>query len=156
MPNTYTQIYIQLVFAVKRRQNLISRSIKDELQKYATGIVTKRKQKLYAINIMPDHCHIFFSISPVTNISDLVRDIKTGLTHHINKNHLIKGHFEWQEGFGAFSYSHSHIDNVVKYIINQEEHHNQRTFRAEYLNFLQEFNVEFDEKYLFEYYDDLE
>jgi len=154
MPNTYTQIYIHLVFAVKGRSNIIHKNIKEELQKIATGILTHRKQKLYAINIMPDHCHIFFSMSPVCNISDLVRDIKTGLTHHINNNHLISGHFEWQLGFGAFSYSHSHIDNVVKYILNQEEHHKKQTFREEYIDFLTNFNIEYNTAYLFEFYDD--
>jgi len=154
MPNTYAQIYIQLVFAVKGRQNVIQKTVKEELQKYATGIVTNRKQKLYTINIMPDHCHIFFSMSPITNISDLVRDIKTGLTNYINKNKMIRGHFEWQEGFGAFSYSHSHIDKVVKYIVNQEDHHKKRTFREEYLEFLRSYNIEYNEQYLFEFYDD--
>jgi REP element-mobilizing transposase RayT len=153
MPNTYTQIYIQLVFAVKGRQNVIQKTVKEELQKYATGIVTNRKQKLYTINIMPDHCHIFFSMSPITNISDLVRDIKTGLTNYINKNKMIRGHFEWQEGFGAFSYSHSHIDKIVKYIVNQEDHHKKRTFREEYLEFLRSYNIEYNDQYLFEFYD---
>ena len=154
MPNTYTQIYIHLVFAIQGGSNRINKNIKEELHKIATGILKNRKQKLYAINIMPDHCHIFFSMSPVTNISDLVRDIKTGLTHHINKNHLISGHFEWQKGFGAFSYSHSHIDNVVKYILNQEQHHKKQTFREEYIDFLKKFNIEYNSKYLFEFYDD--
>jgi REP element-mobilizing transposase RayT len=154
MPNTYTQIYIQLVFAVKGRQNVIRKTIKDELQKYAAGIISNRKQKLYAISIMPDHCHVFFSMSPVTNISDLVRDIKTGLTNYINKKQMIRGHFEWQEGFGAFSYSYSHIDSIVKYIMDQEEHHKKRTFREEYLEFLRNYNIEYSDQYLFEFYGD--
>jgi REP element-mobilizing transposase RayT len=153
MPNTYTQIYIQLVFAIQGRENIIKPDIKEELQKYATGIIQNRKQKLYTINIMPDHTHIFFSMSPVTNISDLVQDIKTGLTNHINQNKLLKTKFSWQAGYGAFSYSHSHIDNVVKYILNQEEHHKKKTFKEEYMDFLNKFNVEYDTKYLFEFYD---
>jgi putative transposase len=155
MPNTYTQIYIQFVFAVKGRQNLIQNNIKEELQKYATGIITNRKQKLYAINLMPDHGHIFVSMSPAISISDLVRDIKTGLTHYINNNRMVKGHFEWQQGFGAFSYSHSHIDKVVKYVMNQEIHHKRKTFRDEYLDFLKKFNVEYHEQYLFEFNDEV-
>jgi REP element-mobilizing transposase RayT len=137
MPNTYTQIYIHLVFAVQGRHNVINKNIKEELQKYTNGIPEKRKQKLYAINIMPDHCHIFFSLSPITNLSDLVRDIKTAITNHINKNHLLATKFEWQLGYGAFSYAHSQIDNVVTYILKQEEHHKKQTFREEYIDFLQ-------------------
>ena len=156
MPNTYSKIYIQIVFAVRGRQNLVRKNIKEELQKYVTGIIQNRKQKLYAINIMPDHCHIFFSMAPITNISDLVRDVKTGLTNYICNNRLIPSHFEWQKGFGAFSYSHSYIDNVVKYVLNQEEHHHYTTFKEEYLDLLQKFNIEYDSKYLFEFYDDIE
>ncbi|MCX6230379.1 MAG: IS200/IS605 family transposase [Bacteroidetes bacterium] len=154
MPNTYTQIYIHLVFAVQGRHNIINNTIKEELQKYTTGILENRKQKLYAINIMPDHCHIFFSMTPTINISDLVKDIKTGITNHINKNHLLLTKFEWQKGFGAFSYAHSQIDNVVKYIQNQEEHHKKHTFREEYIDFLKKFNVDYNPNYLFEFYED--
>lgn len=151
MSNTYTQIYIHIVFAVQGRQNFINPQLKEKLQKYITGIVTHRSQKLYAINCMPDHTHAFVSIKPDISISDLVRDVKTGSSNFINKNHLIKNKFNWQEGFGAFSYSHSHIDKVVKYILNQEKHHKKKTFREEYLEFLDKFRLEYNTAYLFDW-----
>jgi len=116
MPNTYTQIYIQIVFTVKGRQNLIKNKNREELHKYITGIVTNRGQKLISIFAMPDHVHLFVGIKPTISISDLVRDIKAASSKFINENHWIQGKFRWQEGFGAFSYSKSHIGNVVRYI----------------------------------------
>jgi putative transposase len=151
MANTYTQIYIQIVFAVRGRQNLILPQNKENLQKYITGIVTHRSQKLYAINCMPDHSHLFISIKPDLSISDLVRDIKTGSSNYINKNRLIMGKFNWQEGFAAFSYSHSHIDKVIKYILNQDRHHKKTTFMDEYLEFLNKFHVDYNEAYIFDW-----
>lgn len=153
MANTYSQIYIQIVFAVKGRQNLISKGNREELHKYITGIVTKREQKMLAIFAMPDHVHILVGIKPTIAISDLVRDIKAGSSGFINENKWVGGKFNWQEGFGCFSYSKSHLDNVVKYILNQEEHHHNKTFKEEYLDFLQKFEIEYDEKYLFEWLD---
>lgn len=151
MANTYTQIYIQIVFAVKGRQNLIPKEHREELHKFITGIVTNRGQKLLAIFAMPDHVHLLVSISPNTLISDLVRDIKAGSSKFINDNKWVIGKFNWQEGYGSFSYSKSHVDNVVKYILNQEEHHKKKTFKEEYLDFLRKFDIEYDDKYLFEW-----
>lgn len=151
MANTYTQIYIQIVFAVKGRQNLIAKEHREELHKYITGIVSNRNQKLLSIFAMPDHIHILVSISPNISISDLVRDIKAGSSKFINDNKWTTGRFNWQEGYGAFSYSKSNVDNVVKYILNQEHHHKKKTFKEEYLDFLQKFEIEYDEKYVFEW-----
>ncbi len=124
MPNTYTQLYIQIVFAVKGRQSLISKNNREELHKFITGIIKNREQKLLSIFCMPDHIHLLVSIKPSVSISDLVRDIKAGSSKFINEQNWIKGKFSWQEGFGAFSYSRSQIDNVANYILNQEKHHN--------------------------------
>ena len=135
MANTYSQIYIQIVFAVKGRQNLIAKENREELHKFITGIVTNREQKLLSIFAMPDHVHILVGMKPSISISDLVRDIKAGSSKFINDSKWINGKFNWQEGFGAFSYSKSNLDNVVKYILNQEEHHKKRTFKDEYLDF---------------------
>lgn len=151
MPNTYTQIYIQIVFTVKGRENLISKNNQEELHKYITGIIQNRDQKLYAIFCMPDHIHLLVSMKPSINISDLVRDIKANSSKFINDKKWVIGKFNWQEGFGAFSYSKSHVDNVVKYILNQEEHHKKVSFKDEYIDFLKKFEVEYDEKYLFEW-----
>jgi len=154
MANSYSQIYIQIVFAVKGRQNLIKIEHKEELHKYITGIVKGKKQKMLAINCMPDHTHMFISFTPDMKISDLVRDVKSISSGFINEKKFVKGKFNWQHGFGAFSYSHSHIDRVVKYVLNQEEHHKKKTFREEYIGLLEKFNVEYDPKYIFEFYDD--
>lgn len=153
MANTYSQVYIQVVFAVKGRQNLIRAEIREDLQKYITGIITNREQKLLSIFCMPDHTHLFIGLKPSISISDLVRDIKAGSSKFINDKKLIKGKFSWQEGFGVFSYSRSHIDTVIKYIQNQEKHHNKKSFKEEYLEFLKKFEIEYDEKYLFEWID---
>src|SRR5690606_35883444 len=144
MPNTYTQIYIQIVFAVEGRQNLISPRHREELQKYITGIVINRKQKLIAIFCMPDHIHLLVGISPTIAISDLVRDIKSGSSNFINEKKWVRGRFNWQEGFGAFSYSRSQIGAVSDYILEQESRHEGRTFRKEYLSLLRKFDVEYD------------
>ncbi len=151
MANTYTQIYLHIVFSVKGRQNLIQNKWQDELHKYICGIVNGKKQKVYAIGGMPDHIHILVSISPNIAISELVRDIKANTSKWINEKGLIKEKFQWQEGFGAFSYAQSQLDNVMAYINNQEQHHQKKTFKEEYLDLLQKFNVEYDEKYLFEW-----
>ena len=151
MANTFTQLYIQFVFAVQGRANLIGKPHKEELHKYISGIVEKRNHKMLAINCMPDHIHIFIGMKPVQSISDLVRDIKTNSSTFITEHKLVKSKFNWQEGYGAFSYSHSHIDAVVKYVLKQEEHHHKETFKEEYLNFLKAFDIKYDEKYLFEW-----
>lgn len=151
MANTYTQIYIQIVFAVKGRQNLIPKENREELHKFITGIVSNRNQKLFAVFAMPDHVHILVSISPTITISDLVRDIKAGSSKLINEKAWMNGKFNWQEGYGAFSYSKSSIDAVVKYILNQEEHHKKKTFKEEYLDFMEKFEIKYDPEYLFEW-----
>jgi len=151
MPNTYSQIYIQIIFTVKGRENLISKIHREELHKYITGIVQNRGQKMFSIFCMPDHVHLLVGIKPSITISDLVRDIKAGSSNFINQQHWVKGKFNWQEGFGAFSYSKSQIDSVIKYILSQEEHHKKTTFREEYFDFLKNFEIDYDEKYLFEW-----
>jgi len=153
MPNTYSQIYIQIVFAVKGKQNLIQNDHREELHKYITGIVQNRGQKMLAIFCMPDHTHIFIGLQPSIAISDLVRDIKAGSSKFINDNKWMRGKFNWQEGFGAFSYSRSHIDKVVHYILNQQEHHRKKSFREEYIEFLTKYAIDYNEKYLFEWID---
>jgi REP element-mobilizing transposase RayT len=149
MANTYSQLYIHIVFAVKGRQNLISENWKDEIYKYITGIVTNKGQKVISINGMPDHIHILIGLKPDKSISDLVRDIKSNSSKFINDRKWINGKFEWQTGFGAFSYSHSQLTNVINYILRQEEHHKTKTFKEEYIEFLQLFNIEFKDEYLF-------
>ena len=149
MANTYTQIYIQVVFAVEGRQNLIRPEHKEELQKYMTGIVTGQGQKLLAIHCMPDHTNILIGQQPDIALSDLVAAIKTGATNFINRSRWIAGRFNWQGGFGAFSYSHSQLTPVIRYIQNQVRHHAKKTFRQEYVEFLKKFNVVHDERYIF-------
>jgi REP element-mobilizing transposase RayT len=148
MANTYTQIYIHIVFAVKNRDAMISRAWSERLRRYITGIVQNQGHKLIAINTMPDHVHIFIGMKPDATLSDLVRDIKRDSTNFINNEIKPQGKFAWQEGFGAFSYSHAQIDSVVKYILNQEEHHRRRTFREEYEEMLREFAVQYDARYV--------
>ncbi|WP_291103163.1 MULTISPECIES: IS200/IS605 family transposase [unclassified Flavobacterium] len=151
MANTYSQIYIQIVFAVRGRENLITKENREELHKFIAGIIKNREQKLLAIFAMPDHVHILVGMKPNISISDLVRDIKAGSSKFINDSKWINGKFNWQEGYGAFSYSKSNMDNVIKYILNQEEHHKKETFKDEYHSFLEKFEIEYDEKYLFEW-----
>lgn len=153
MPNTYSQLYIQIVFAVKGRQHFIRESFREELQKYIGGIITKKNQKLFAIYCMPDHVHILVSINPDCRISDLVRDIKANSSSFIKEKSNIR-EFHWQEGYGAFSYSKSQIDNVVNYILNQPLHHKTKTFREEYVDFLKRFEIDYKEEFLFEFYND--
>ena len=151
MPGTFSQIYIQVVFAVRGRENLISPSWKDELHKYMAGIIKGKEQKSIIVNGMSDHIHAFIGLRTSIAVSDLVRDIKNNSTNFINSKKLVKGKFSWQEGYGAFSYSHSQIENVYQYILNQEEHHKKKTFREEYIDFLKKFEIDYDEKYLFEW-----
>jgi putative transposase len=146
--NTYTQIYIHIVFAVEGRQNLIEPLHNDELQKYITGIVTGQNQKLVTINNMPDHVHILVGLKADLALSELVRDIKAGSSGFINRKQWVRGRFRWQEGFGAFSYSRSQLDAVIRYIQKQQEHHARKTFRQEYVELLQKFGVEYDERFV--------
>ncbi|HEX4886618.1 MAG TPA: IS200/IS605 family transposase [Luteibaculaceae bacterium] len=151
MANTYTQIFVHIVFAVKGRQNLIQQSWKDQLHKYICGIVNAKEQKVYAIGGVGDHIHILLSIKPHVVLSDLIRDIKANSSRWVNYEGLVMGKFQWQEGFGVFSCSKSQLDNVIGYINNQEQHHEKKTFREEYVAMLQQFGIEFDERFLFEW-----
>jgi putative transposase len=151
--NTYTQIYLQLVFSPAGHENVIPVKHKEELQKYTTGIIQKRKHKLLAINYMPDHVHILIGYQPSQSLPDLLRDIKANSSKFINENNWIPGKFRWQEGYGAFSYSHSNINDVIQYINNQEEHHRKTKFKEEYQKFLKVFEVEYDPQYLFDWHD---
>ena len=153
MANTYTQLYMQFVFTVKGRQNLIKEAFREELEKVMCGIVTNHKCKTYAIYCNPDHTHIFVGMDPTMSASKLMEQVKSGSSKWLNEKKYIPGIFSWQKGYGAFSYSKSHIDRVVNYILNQPEHHKKKPFRDEYLLLLKKFNIDYDEKYLFEYYD---
>lgn len=152
MANTYTQIYVHIVFAVKGRENLIKESFREELQKYISGIINNKKQKLYAIYCMPDHIHILVSIQPDISISDLVRDIKANSSSFIKEKGSNRK-FSRQNGFGAFSYSKSKVTVVCDYIMNQKNHHQKKTFQQEYVELLRKYEVEYDERYVFEFYD---
>lgn len=151
MAGTFSKIYIQIVFAVKGRESLISASWEDELYRYITGIVHNKGQKMISINGMPDHIHILIGMRPSCCLSDLVREIKKSSSDFINENKFIKYRFNWQEGFGAFSYSHSSLDNVIAYISKQKVHHKLVSFKSEYLSFLDEFKIEYKQEYLFEW-----
>ena len=148
MANTFTQIYIQFVFAVQNRISLIQAEWKDELYKYITGIVQNNDHKLIAINGISNHVHIFIGYKPNQLIPDLMQDVKGSSSKWINEKRFVKGKFSWQEGYGTFSYSNSQIDSVVKYINDQEMHHKKHTFREEYILLLKKFNISFDEKYI--------
>lgn len=151
MANTYTKIYIHLVFAVKGRLNLIPKDHKDELHKFISGMVSNRGHKLLAVHCMPDHTHVFIGMKPEMSISALVRDIKAGSSKFMNRKGWISNKFQWQKGFGAFSYAHSQMSTVINYINNQEVHHSAKSFQREYSEFLDKFKVDFDEKYLFDF-----
>ena len=149
MANTYTQIHIQAVFVVQNRNCIIQRGWKDELYKYITGIVQNNKHKMLAINGMPDHVHILFGFRPSQSLADLMQDIKGSSSKWINEKRFIKAKFSWQEGYGAFSYSKSDLPNVIQYIKNQEEHHEKRSFIEEYEDLLKEFEIDYDERFVF-------
>ena len=151
MAGTFSQMYIQVVFAVKHRQALIQSLWEERLYQYTTGIIRNKDQKLLAINGMPDHIHILIGMKPTCCLSDLVREVKKSTNEFINENRFTKSKFNWQSGFGAFSYGHSHLDNVIRYVMNQKEHHRKKTFKEEYITFLREFEIPHEEKYLFEW-----
>ncbi|WP_018344735.1 IS200/IS605 family transposase [Cytophaga aurantiaca] len=151
MPNTFSQIYIQVVFAVKGRECQVQHSWEEKLYKYIAGVV--QNHKLIAINGMPDHIHFLIGMKPTCCLSDLIREIKKASNAYIKDNKLSPYKFQWQEGFGAFSYSHSSLDNVIHYIMNQKQHHTNKTFKQEYEEFLTKFNIEFKSEYLFEWYE---
>jgi putative transposase len=149
MANTYTQIHIQAVFTVQNRDCIILRNWKNELYKYITGIVQNNKHKLLAINGMPDHIHILIGLRPSQSLADLVQNIKGGSSKWINERKFVRGKFSWQEGYGAFSYSKSELVNVIQYIDDQIIHHKRKTFIEEYHDLLREFEVDYDDRYVF-------
>ena len=151
MPNTFSQIYLQFVFAVQGRQSLIQKEHKEEVHKYITSLAQARKAKMLAIYCMPDHIHLFVGYKPSVLIADFVKEIKVQSNEFINSKRWVRGDFNWQEGYGVFSYGHSQIDKVCKYILNQELHHKRKTFKQEYVEFLQKFEVPFDERFLFDW-----
>lgn len=153
MANTYTQLYIHLIFAVEHRDRLVHPFFKEELQRYITGIIQNKGNKLLAINLMPEHGHIFLGLDPVNAISNLVGITKKSSSDFINAKKWLRGKFNWQEGYGAFSYSHSQINRVIKYINNQEQHHRKKTFQEEYLAILKVFSVQYNNAYLFKFID---
>ncbi len=155
MANTYTQITIQVVFAVKHRERVIKKINRPELFKYIAGIINKKKHKLLAINGVADHVHILFGLDPAVALSDIVRDIKNNSSRFINEKRWFPGHFEWQTGYGGFSYSRSERPDIIRYIENQEEHHSRKSFREEYLKILDQFDIEFSNQYLFDFFEDI-
>lgn len=153
MANTFSQIYIQTVFAVSNRMSLIKPEFKEDLHKYITGIIRHQGQKLISINGMPDHLHVLIGLKPSMALADLVRDIKADSSTYVNKNRWVRGKFSWQEGYGAFSYGHSQLDTIIRYIQNHEKHHRRRSFKEEYLAWLKKYEIPFEAKYVFEFID---
>ncbi|HNW97396.1 MAG TPA: IS200/IS605 family transposase [Bacteroidales bacterium] len=153
MANTYTQLNMHVVFAVKGRENLLMNTFRDELFRYISGILKNIEQFPLAVNGYKDHVHLFFELQPTKSLSDIIRVVKSNSSKWINDSKLIKGKFSWQEGYGGFSYSRSQRNNVIQYIVNQEEHHRKKTFREEYLELLKLFEIDFNEQYIFEFYD---
>jgi len=151
-PGSYTQLYVQLVFAVKFRERLLTENIRKEVFSYMSGILTNKKHKSIIINGYTDHVHVFFGLNPSVSVSDTVADLKRSSSIYINENRLLPGKFQWQDGYGAFSYSKSGIENVYNYILNQVEHHRVKPFREEYLELLKAFDIEYDDRFLFEFF----
>lgn len=155
MANTYTQMYVHIVFSPKNKQALIGKSWKNELEKYITGIVQNQKHKLLAIGSMPDHIHIFIGYNVNYLIPDLVEEIKTSSNSWVKQNKLTQFQFAWQKGYGAFSHSRSQLDIVINYILNQKKHHKKKSFRDEYLEILRKNDIQFSDEYVFEFFDDI-
>ena len=151
MANTFSQIYIQTVFAVENRQSLITPDFQEDLYKYITGIVRNQGQKLIAINGMPDHVHILIGLKPAMALADLVREVKADSTNFVNEQRLVRGRFNWQEGYGAFSYGHSQLNTIIRYIQRQQQHHQKRSFKDEYMTLLRKFDIAFDDRYIFKF-----
>ena len=149
MANTYTQIYFHIVFAVKGRNNIILSKWKVELYKYISGIISNKNQKLFTINGMPNHIHLLIGTKPNCNLSDLIRDIKSNSSKWINEKQFTNGKFEWQIGFGAFSIGQSQLPKIINYIKKQEEHHRTKTFKEEYINFLNAYDIDYKTEYIF-------
>ena len=153
MANTYTQMYVHVVFAVWGRANVIKDVNRVEVEKHVSGIVSNKRCKLLAIYINPDHTHLLFGLHPAISVSDLTRDVKANSSKFINEQGMVAGIFRWQDGFASFTYSKSQLDKVVKYILNQPEHHKKETFKHEFLKLLKRNEIDFDDRYLFEWYE---
>lgn len=153
MANSYTQLYIQYIFAVKGRKNLINENIRDSVEKYICGIVNKKGSKPLAIYSNPDHTHLLVGLKPETSVADLIGVVKANSSKWINEQSFLKWKFSWQAGYGAFSYGRSQLDHVIQYVLNQKEHHQKRSFREEYLDLLKKFDVDYEEAYLFDWLD---
>lgn len=151
MAGTFKQLYIQVVFAVQGRENLINLSWRSEVHKYISGIITAKDQKSIIVNGVGDHVHCFIGLKPTIAISDLVRDIKNNSSKFINDRKFVRGKFNWQDGYGVFSYHHSQLETIYNYVLNQEAHHSRKSFKDEYLELLEEFEIPFDKKYLFDW-----
>lgn len=149
MSNTYSKIHLQLAFAPKFREAVIADQWREDLHKYITGVVQHNEHKVMIINSMPDHVHLFIGMRPHQSLSDLMQDVKGSSSRWINEMKFTRHKFAWQEGYGAFSYSHSHVPVVINYIKNQAEHHKKRSFIKEYESFLKLFSIEYDSKYIF-------
>jgi putative transposase len=150
MANTYHQIYLQTVFAVKYRKAVIEKEWKNQLFAVIGNLINETNCKTLIVNGVEDHVHSFIGLKPVVSVSELMKIVKAKSSKYINDHSLTPEHFEWQEGYGVFSYSQSQVDRVYRYIQNQEAHHQKQTFRDEYLAFLKKFKVEFDEQYIFQ------
>ena len=155
-PGTFTQLYVQMVFAVKNRDAILNKNIRQRVFEYMSGILREMQHKSIIVNGVSNHVHIFIGLNPSKSISDTVHDLKRSSSLFINKERLCKGKFSWQEGYGAFTYSRSQLNNVYQYILNQEEHHKRTTFKEEYISFLTEFEIDYEERFLFDFLDDLE
>jgi REP element-mobilizing transposase RayT len=153
MANTFSQMYVQIVFAVLGRANVINEIHRVELEKYVCGIVSNKKCKPLSIFINPEHVHLLFGLHPTISVSDITRDIKAGSSGFINDRKWVAGKFNWQDGFGSFTYSKSQIGTVIKYILNQPEHHKKNSFKEEYLTLLQKNEIKYEDRYLFEWYE---
>jgi putative transposase len=154
-PGTFTQLYVQLEFAVKNRDAVLNKNIRYRVFEYMSGIITEMKHKSLIVNGVSNHVHIFIGLNPSKSISDTVHDIKRSSTLFINSEKLCTGRFAWQEGYGGFSYSRSQLDDVYKYIQNQEEHHRKKSFKEEYIQFLRKFEIDYDERFLFDFLEDV-
>ena len=152
-PGAFTQIYIQLVFSPLHRDKLLNQSIRPAIIKYISGIITQLGHKSIIVNGISDHVHLFIGLNPNLSVSETVKEIKRASSMFINDQHFFSGKFQWQSGYGGFSYSQSHIEKVYNYILNQERHHAKKTFREEYLDFLKKYDIEFENQYLFEFFD---
>ncbi len=153
MANTYTQLNVQTVFAVKGRDNILSSNFRKELFKYISGIIKGLGQFPLAVNGHKDHVHIFFEMNPITSLSDIMEKVKANSSKWINENRFVQGKFEWQRGYGGFTYSRSQRNDVIQYIMNQEKHHGSKSFKEEYLEMLKKFEIEYDDRYIFEFYE---